>query len=111
MRRFWLIALGAIALGLIVFALTACGGSATNPTTATKTNAPTSVLVATRPIQKGTLGSVIVSRGYYKVVKIPKSQDVSGVLHDPSALKGKVALRDVARGEQLTADQFGAANT
>jgi flagella basal body P-ring formation protein FlgA len=68
---------------------------------------PITVLVANRPIQKGTSGDVIRSRvGFYRVVNVRTSQIEAGAIVDPSTLVGKVAVKDVPAGQQLTAADF-----
>lgn len=68
---------------------------------------PIPVLVANRPIQKGTAGDVIRSTaGFYRVVNVRTSQIEAGAIVDPSTLVGKVAAKDVPVGQQLTAADF-----
>jgi Flp pilus assembly protein CpaB len=69
------------------------------------------VLVAQRLIQKGTPGNDLrTTGGYYKLSSIPQKQVESGAIVDPASLAGKVALTDIAGGQQLTAADFGAAS-
>jgi pilus assembly protein CpaB len=67
-----------------------------------------SVLVATRLIQTGTSGDVLrANPGYYKLTSIPAKSVLTGAIQDPATLAGKVALTDIAGGQQLTAADFG----
>jgi hypothetical protein len=71
---------------------------------------PISVLVADRPIPKGTPGRVMrTTGGYYKLANIPKAQILAGAIFDPAVLAGKVALLDIPKGAQLLAADFGSA--
>jgi Flp pilus assembly protein CpaB len=73
-------------------------------------NAPISILVAQRLIQKGTPGDVIrTSGGLYRATGIPKNQAETGAIVNPATLAGQVALTDIAPGQQLTAADFGVA--
>ena len=72
-------------------------------------NAPISVLVANRLIQKGTPGGVVGSGALYQTTSIPKNQVKTGAFVDPASLTGKYALVDIFPGQQLTASDFGAA--
>jgi Flp pilus assembly protein CpaB len=65
------------------------------------------VLVANKAIQKGTSGDVIRSDpALYSVVAVQPSQAASGAIVDPATLVGKVAVADIARGQQITAADF-----
>ena len=65
------------------------------------------VLVAKRLIPKGTSGDFIRSDpALYSVVPSQPSQIESGVIVDPATLVGKVAVTDIARGQQITAADF-----
>jgi flagella basal body P-ring formation protein FlgA len=64
------------------------------------------VLVAKRPIQKGTAGSVIADRGLSAAETIRGAKHLQGVFTDPSSLQGMVATQDIVRGSQLTAAEF-----
>jgi Flp pilus assembly protein CpaB len=70
---------------------------------------PISVLVAKSLIQKGTPGTIVGTTALYQVTSIPKDQVKTGAFVDPQTLSGKVALTDIFPGQQLTADEFGAA--
>jgi len=67
------------------------------------------VLVANKPIPKGTAGSVVAAKDLYTVTTIRESQLLDGAISDPATLRGKVATREVFEGAQLTAVDFGAA--
>lgn len=69
---------------------------------------PALVLVANKPIQKGTTGDAIRTvHGLYSVVSVQPRLIEGGAIVDPSELVGKVALTDIAQGQQLTAADFG----
>ena len=70
--------------------------------------APLTVLVAKSLIQKGTSGDVVGKTALYQESSIPTSQVKSGAFVDPSTLTGKVALKDIYPGQQLTSADFGA---
>jgi len=91
-----------IALGFI-----AVGVYRNHHSNAVDTGPPVAVLVAKRPIAKGTPGNVVSGDGLYAVTAIRKSQVRNGALVDPSALAGKVALKRIPRGAQLTSVDFG----
>jgi flagella basal body P-ring formation protein FlgA len=66
------------------------------------------VLVAAKPIPKGTRGEVIRSgTGYYRVLTIAPSEAKPGVILDPSGLAGKVALTNIGVGEMFDAANLG----
>jgi flagella basal body P-ring formation protein FlgA len=68
---------------------------------------PVAVLVAKRPIQKGTTGNLIRATGrYYKVANFALSQVKAGAITDTSMLTGAVAVKDIVAGQQLTAADF-----
>jgi Flp pilus assembly protein CpaB len=64
------------------------------------------VLVANRLIPKGTPGDVIGQSNQFQVGSVPKSQLLTGALTDPSALAGRIAVKDIYAGQQLTAADF-----
>jgi Flp pilus assembly protein CpaB len=73
---------------------------------------PVSVLVAQKLIQKGTSGDVLrTTPGFYESTNYAKDQVAAGAITDPAALAGKVALTDVAAGQQLTQADFGPASS
>jgi pilus assembly protein CpaB len=72
---------------------------------------PVDVLVAQKLIQSGTTGDVIrTTAGYYKTTSVPQKQVETGAIIDPATLTGKVAVTDIAPGQQLTTSDFGAAS-
>src|ERR671932_2072908 len=68
--------------------------------------APVKVLVASRSITKGTSGALVSSQGLFTTATVRESQLRDGAFSDPAALRGRVAVRDVYRGQQLTAADF-----
>ena len=70
-------------------------------------NAVSSVLVATKLIEKGTPGGVVGSSGLYETSSISKSDVKTGAFVDPATLAGQVAVTDIYPGQQLTAADFG----
>ena len=70
--------------------------------------APATALVAGSLIPKGTSGDVVIGEKRYQSTNISESQLESGAVVDASAIAGKVAVRDVYPGQQLTAADFAA---
>jgi Flp pilus assembly protein CpaB len=71
-----------------------------------------SVLVAQKLIPQGTKGdSLRTTPGFYAPTNVAKSDVQSGAMTDPSALAGKVALNNIAYGQQLTEADFGPASS
>jgi Flp pilus assembly protein CpaB len=68
--------------------------------------APVTVLVAKRQIAKGTSGEVVSRQLMFTTATLRQSQLREGAFSDPAALRGRVAVQDVARGQQLTAGDF-----
>ena len=69
---------------------------------------PVDVLVAQKLIQQGTPGDVIrTNGGYYQVTSVPQKSVETGAIVDPATLAGKVAVTDIAGGQQLTEADFG----
>lgn len=68
---------------------------------------PVDVLVASKRIQRGTPGNVIRTTGLYEIRNIPQSNIEPGAIVDPAAFAGRVALTDIAAGQQLTTADFG----
>ena len=68
--------------------------------------APVTVLVAGRAIAKGTSGDVVASQGMFTTATLRESQLREGAFSDPAAIRGRVAVRDVYKGQQLTAADF-----
>ncbi len=67
------------------------------------------VLVAKQTIPKGTSGTVIAAKDLYTVTTIRESQLLEGAMSDPVTLRDRVTTREVLKGAQLTATDFGAA--
>jgi Flp pilus assembly protein CpaB len=70
------------------------------------TQAPAAVLVASQLIPKGTPGDLVGSSSQFQVGSVPKAQLAVGALTDPAALTGRIAVRDIYAGQQLTAADF-----
>jgi len=70
--------------------------------------APVTVLVAKRAIAQGTSGDVVAAQGLFTTATLRESQLRDGAFSDPAAIRGRVAVRDVFRGQQLTAVDFAA---
>ena len=68
--------------------------------------APVTVLVANRAIAKGTSGDVVASQVMFTTATLRESQLREGAFSDPAAIRGRVAVRDVYKGQQLTATDF-----
>jgi Flp pilus assembly protein CpaB len=73
--------------------------------------APVTVLVAKRMIPKGTSGDVVASQLMFSTATLRESQLRDGAFSDPAAIRGRVAVRDVYRGQQLTALDFATGAT
>ena len=73
--------------------------------------APVTVLVAGREIAKGTSGDVVASQGMFTTATLRESQLREGAFSDPAAIRGRVAVRDVYKGQQLTAADFAVGAT
>lgn len=67
---------------------------------------PETVLVATQAIPKNTPGAVLANSGMFKATQIVSKQVSAGAVADASLLQGKVAVRDISPGEQLTVSDF-----
>lgn len=68
--------------------------------------APVTVLVAKRSIAKGTSGDVVAAQSMFTTATLRESQLREGAFSDPAAIRGRVAVRDVYKGQQLTAADF-----
>ena len=64
------------------------------------------VLVASQLIPKGTPGDLVGSNNQFQVGSVPKGQLAAGALTDPAALTGRIAIKDIYAGQQLTAADF-----
>ena len=73
--------------------------------------APVTVLVAKRAIAKGTSGDVVAAQALFTTATLRESQLRDGAFSDPAAIRGRVAVRDVYKGQQLTAADFVAGAT
>jgi flagella basal body P-ring formation protein FlgA len=68
---------------------------------------PITVLVAKTLIQKGTTGDAVgADAGLYRLAGFSSSQIETGAIVDPSELVGKVVVKDIPAGQQLTAGDF-----
>jgi len=68
------------------------------------------VLLAQTRIEPGTPGRIIGESALYKkVLDYPKASIDPGAIVDPSALAGQVAVKEIFKGDQLTAADFGPA--
>jgi Flp pilus assembly protein CpaB len=72
---------------------------------------PVAVLVAKPLIPKGTTGDAVGSKGLYQVTNIPQKEVQAGAFTSPASLTGRVALKDIYPGQQLTESDFGSAPT
>ena len=68
---------------------------------------PVTVLVARQPIAKGTAGEVILAQSLFASQQVRGDEAATGAILDVSALRNKVATRDIAAGEQLTTAAMG----
>lgn len=67
---------------------------------------PVTVLVATQAIAKNSPGAVLANNNMFKATQIVSKQVTAGAIADASLLQGKVAVRDISPGEQLTLSDF-----
>lgn len=72
--------------------------------------AAVTVLVANRLIEKGTSGAAIATGGYFTAESLGQKHVTAGAIADTGAISGRVAVRDILPGEQLTAADFAAAS-
>lgn len=72
-------------------------------------NAQQTVLVASRPIEKGTSGASLAAQQLYSTAKVAEKRLSPGALSDAAALSGKVAVTNILPGQQLTAADFALA--
>jgi Flp pilus assembly protein CpaB len=73
--------------------------------------APTPVLVANRLIAKGTPASVLGSQGAFQLATVPEEHVKTGAVADPELIAGRVAVRDLLPGQQLTVADFSTTTT
>ena len=69
------------------------------------------VLVAKNLIEKGMPGDVIGSKELFQTTEAPQAQLKEGAITDPAALHGRVAVRDIYPGQQITIADFSASVT
>lgn len=70
--------------------------------------APATALVAGGLIPAGTSGDVVIGDQLFKPATLPTDEIKDGVLADAAGIAGKVAVRDIYPGQQLTAADFAA---
>jgi Flp pilus assembly protein CpaB len=103
-----------VTLGLAVFIV---GAAATylvvrNSDSGTTSSAGrVSVLVATKPIPAGTIGSALVTQNLIKTKAVDLDVRPSTAITDVSQLAGKTVTLGVSEGQILTQDQFQVAQT
>jgi Flp pilus assembly protein CpaB len=76
-----------------------------------QTGQPVTVLVAKAAIPRGTSGAIIAEKVLYTATTYRESQVLNGAFSDPSSLRGEVAVKDIAAGQQLTSADFGPASS
>jgi Flp pilus assembly protein CpaB len=69
------------------------------------------VLVAKSLIEKGTPGAVVGSKELFQTTEAPQTQLKEGAVTDPAALHGRVAVRDIFPGQQITIGDFSVSTT
>src|SRR3954453_2114392 len=100
--------IAALALGVAVVGAVAAGFVTLHHSNkASVIGGTVEVLVADRLIQQGTTGYVMQPGRAYKAAAVPRGQVLTGAITDSSTLTDKVALRDIPRGAQMTAADFG----
>jgi Flp pilus assembly protein CpaB len=72
---------------------------------------PTPVLVAKRLIAKGTPAAVLGSQSAYELTTLAREHTKTGAVADPDLLEGRIAVRDILPGQQLTVADFTATTT
>jgi Flp pilus assembly protein CpaB len=70
--------------------------------------APAPVLTADRLIPAGTAGNEVISQKLFRPAAIAESDRKLGAVAQAADLQGKVAVRDILPGQQLTAADFAA---
>jgi pilus assembly protein CpaB len=103
------ILLGVVAAVLAAIALIVYLKQYTNNANAKAVAVP--VLVAQGPIAQGTSGEVIASSNLVKPHSYPQDKLAAGAITNASELQGLVTKQAITAGEQLTADDFTAANS
>lgn len=89
-----------IAGGIIVYALKKYRS------TVNAKGVPETVFVVSRAIPKNTPGEVIAAGNMFGVKQYPAKQVAAGAISDASLLHGKVTVREIYPGEELTAGDF-----
>jgi Flp pilus assembly protein CpaB len=89
-----------VAAGIFVYAINHYRHSATSA------DAQSTVYVAKNLIQKGTAGNAVAGQGLATSTGILQKQVTAGAIADTTVIRGKVAVRDILPGEQLTLADF-----
>lgn len=69
---------------------------------------PAQVLIADRLIPKGTSGAAVAADRLFRPTTLSENDVKAGALTDAAALAGKVAVRDIYPGQQVTSTDFRA---
>jgi Flp pilus assembly protein CpaB len=69
------------------------------------------VLVAKSLIEKGTPGSVVGTKELFQTTEAPQAQLKDGAITDPATMRGRIAVRDIYPGQQITLSDFSASTT
>jgi Flp pilus assembly protein CpaB len=77
----------------------------------TESSAPMTVLVAKQLIEKGTPGDVIGIKELFQTTEASRSELKDGAITDPAALRGRLAVREIYPGQQLTISDFSASRS
>lgn len=72
---------------------------------------PTPVLVANRLITKNTPADVLGAQAAFELTTLPREHTKTGAVSDPDLIAGRVAIRDILPGQQLTVADFSADKT
>jgi Flp pilus assembly protein CpaB len=67
---------------------------------------PVTVLVARGGLPKGSSGDHIARKGLFQATGFQRARIKEGAITDPASLRGQVAVRDIAPGQQLTTADF-----
>jgi Flp pilus assembly protein CpaB len=67
---------------------------------------PVTVLVARDSLPKGVSGDMLAKQGMFQATGFKRDQVEDGAITDPASLRGQVAVHDIVRGQQLTAEDF-----
>ena len=71
--------------------------------------APAPVLTADRVIPRGTAANEVITEKLFKPTAVPAEKVLPGAVTQASQIAGKVAVRDVLPGQQITTADFAAA--